>query len=262
MSTVFITGINSDIGLALCKRLQREKKYKIVGTYRTFNSNTKELASMGIDLVPLDLASENSTKKFCEEFDFSSINAIYFLHGTLNPIGIAGSLDYSSWETSFRINYLSIVQILLEAVSGLPNGSRVISLAGGGVNSAPINFSAYITAKISLIKLTELLAAEYSRLLFFNVGPGWVDTKIHQQTIEAKHVAECAYKETIRRYANNQFVSMDKVVDVLEFFLNSSNSNLSGRNYSVAGDNIGEQSLRELIHANNDVFKLRRFHGN
>ena len=46
--------------------------------------------------------------------------------------------------------------------------------------------------------LNELLAEENPQHLFFNVGPGWVDSPIHKQTLAAFDSASAAYQETIR----------------------------------------------------------------
>ena len=47
------------------------------------------------------------------------------------------------------------------------------------------NYSAYCVGKLLLIKMTELLDSECPDLQVSIIGTGWVNTKIHRQTLAA-----------------------------------------------------------------------------
>ena len=131
-------------------------------------------------------------------------------------------------------------------------------MRGGGTNSAPINFSAYTTSKIALIKTVELLDAEFEDISFTIIGPGWVKTKIHQQTIREELKGLASYKETIRRLEENDFVKMERVVESVKWVLSEKKEVVGGRNFSTAHDMVGSKELREMLLKNKNAYKLRR----
>jgi NAD(P)-dependent dehydrogenase (short-subunit alcohol dehydrogenase family) len=137
----------------------------------------------------------------------------------------------------------------------------VIFFAGGGTNSAPINFSAYTLSKIALIKAVELLDAEHQGLCFTIIGPGWVKTKIHSETLRAGKASGQAHKETSRRLELGEFTPMSQVIDCCDWLLNSSKDVIGGRNFSVVHDPWGNDYLNKTLRDNPDMYKLRR-HGN
>ena len=63
--------------------------------------------------------------------------------------------------------------------------AHVAFLAGAGTNNAFTNYSAYAASKVALIKMCELLNDEAPDLNVFIVGPGFVKTKNHNETIKA-----------------------------------------------------------------------------
>ena len=71
---------------------------------------------------------------------------------------------------------------------------------------------------IRLIKSFELLDNEINNIKFSILGPGWVQTKIHSQTINAKDSAGEHFNKTLEMIKNpNRFNPMEKVIkDVLK----------------------------------------------
>jgi len=138
---------------------------------------------------------------------------------------------------------------------------RVVFFAGGGTNSAPKDYSAYIISKIALMKLVELLNEEMDNICFTIIGPGWVNTKIHEQSL-AQGLEELeAFKETKRRIRENDFVSMEEVVRSVMWVFSKSKEIVGGRNFSTANDPFDSDDFIGLISSDYDALKLRR-HGN
>jgi short-subunit dehydrogenase len=179
----------------------------------------------------------------------------------MNPIGPFEDVNFDEWEAGFRVNFLTTLRVMrgLLPLRDRSVGSPIVILfAGGGVNSAPINFSAYTAAKIALIKMIELLAEEMSDTRFVILGPGWVDTKIHQETLQAATTAVEASKETRRRLKFGDFVPMERVLECIDWAISEDSAIISGRNFSVAHDRWGEIGLREKLTNDRDMYKLRR----
>ena len=91
------------------------------------------------------------------------------------------------------------------------------------------------------------------------MGPGWVKTKIHEQSIRKELANLDSYKETKRRIIENDFVEMRKVVESILWILSSDKTVVGGRNFSTAHDPWGTEELNDMLISDKDTFKLRRF---
>lgn len=254
---ILITGINSSIGSAFAKELA-SNGWSVDGTYRNKNALCAEIQPLLDRLYEVDFSDTASVSSWLPSVNFSKYNAIFFVHGAMSPIGKLAQVAYSEWLKTLQTNYLSIIQTLNQALPNVRNGCKILTLAGGGVNSAPSGFNAYTASKTSLVKMNEILAAEYPDQIFLNIGPGWVESAIHKQTMEAKDVVPSAFEETIRRYKAQDFIQMDLVTESLLKLLNEADKNCSGRNFSVASKEIFDQELLSKLEQNSDLFKLRR----
>jgi NAD(P)-dependent dehydrogenase (short-subunit alcohol dehydrogenase family) len=259
VSKIFISGINSQIGSAFAFDLMNQKSVEVLGTYREKNALTEKLELAGAGLYQCDFSDKQVIPELTKKIDFNQISCVCLFHGTMNPIGEFLDNDLTEWEESFQVNFLSIAGIIHDLLSKVEAGCRFITLAGGGVNGSPKAYSAYTVAKLALIKLNELLAEENPEQLFFNVGPGWVDSPIHKQTLDALDPTSGAYQETIRRYQDDDFVPIEKVIDVLNFFSFDAGIEFSGRNYSVANDDLHDDNLINKLKSCQHTYKLRRF---
>jgi NAD(P)-dependent dehydrogenase (short-subunit alcohol dehydrogenase family) len=130
--------------------------------------------------------------------------------------------------------------------------------AGGGTNSSPIGFSAYTLAKIALIKAVELIDAEMPDLRIAIIGPGWVRTKIHDETLRSGEQAPYAFAETSRRLMHSDFNPMTRVVDCVAWAMTAPREVVSGRNFSVVHDPWGLETLEQQLRGDADMYKLRR----
>jgi hypothetical protein len=134
----------------------------------------------------------------------------------------------------------------------------VILWAGGGVNNATKYYSAYTVSKIAQIKITELLNHELKNVSFTILGPGWVKTKIHKQTLNNPKNARENFIRTKKRYKSNNFVPIKKVTDCVLKVLASKNKFFDGRNISVENDLWMNDSFLEILSEDENIYKLRR----
>lgn len=257
-----IVGISSDIGVAVANRWL-EQGVTLLGSAR---HPAEVLAKVSIEpesLIPCDFSDLGSIEAFIAHIENRQFywNRLVICPGTMEPIGRFDTIDFDEWERGFRINFLSTLRVIrgllpLRQLSDRP--PTVILFAGGGVNSAPKNFSAYTSSKIGLIKMIELLAEEIADTRFTILGPGWVDTKIHLQTLAAERSAAQAAAETRRRIESKDFVPVQRVVDCIEWVLSENAEIVSGRNFSVANDKWGAPGLQNKLRQSSEVYKLRR----
>ena len=263
--TAIIIASSSDIGSAMARRW-REKAWKVFGTYRTKSYATDELSEIGVELIHCDLSDNGSVQKACLElrnlcplWDNLILSA-----GFQEPIGSFISCNFDDWSDSIQVNFTSQLRIVKELLPTRNTnnilGPCVLFFAGGGTNNATVNYSAYTISKIALIKMCELLDAEIPGTRFVIVGPGWVKTKIHQETLLAGERAGENYEKTKYKLSSNECTSMDEVLDCCDWLINSPRDVISGRNFSVVFDMWGTEELSRKLINDLNMYKLRR-HG-
>jgi short-subunit dehydrogenase len=261
--TAIIVGVSSDIGLALAKHLATSG-VNVFGTYRSKSSEL--ISSMDIfkKLFYCDLLSKSSINKLINEMSNQNIrwDILVLCPGTMNPIGAFQDCNMDDWENGFLVNLLSPLRIthgilpFRRQINFMP---LVVFFAGGGVNGAPLNYSSYTTSKIALIKATELLDSEFKDVRFSIIGPGWVRTKIHQETLVASDRANYAAKETLRRLECDQFNSVANVISCLDWLIDTPKKIIGGRNFSVVHDKWGDPDFEAALQVDPNKYKLRRY---
>ncbi len=240
--TAFIISISSDIGIAMAQRW-KACGWDVSGTYRLPSPEVDQLRGLDIKIFYcdlLDIQSIDSLPSICLTWD-----VLVMCPGILDPVCGFVNSNFNEWEQSLTVNFTHQMRILHGLLPFRRRdshlGSCVLFFAGGGVNSAPVNSSAYTVSKIALIKMCELLDAEISDTRFVIVGPGWVDTKIHKT-----------------KPSGVDFTSMDKVLDCCDWVIDSPREIVGGRNFSVVSDEWGTRQLAETLIQQPDMYKLRR----
>ena len=212
-----------------------------------------------------DLCNNASVASACEELclRIDGWDVLVLCPGALDPVGLFSECDMDEWEMSLKINLIAQLRVLHDLLPSRnlcsPLGPCVISFAGGGTNSAPVRYSAYTVSKIALIKMTELLDAEVPDARFAIVGPGWVATKIHNQTLNAGMRAGANYERTKQMLDGVDMTQMDSVLDCCDWLIDSPREIMGGRNFSVAHDRWGTDELSSRLAGDGELLKLRRY---
>jgi NADP-dependent 3-hydroxy acid dehydrogenase YdfG len=260
-----IFSISSDIGLNLAKSWCN-KGWKIFGTYRKITPKLKTLSKKNnIPLLYCDLLNDESIKTSIKSIK-KTINlwdVLVFCFGTTKPIGAFQKIDFDDWQKSIEINFikpLKILHSLLPQANIKKKFPTVLFFAGGGTNNAVLNYSSYTLSKISLIKMCELLDIEMPDIRFVILGPGWVRTKIHNETLKdgLKSAKENYYKTT-KKLKDNDFVDMQKVINCCNWIVESKSKGINGRNFSVEYDDWQNSELEKVLENDFNMYKLRRF---
>lgn len=261
--TAIIISISSDIGTALARRWLA-RGWTVYGTYRTPTAATDQLAIAGASLVACDMASRETLEAGCVELKrlCSAWDVLVIACGTTEPVGTFADTDFDEWAQSIEVNFTSQMRLThrllpLRRIQD-PNGPCVIFFAGGGTNNATTNYSAYTVAKIALIKMCELLDAEMPDMRFAILGPGWVNTKIHNETLRAGARAGANLIRTQQKIEQNDFTEMESVLDCCDWLIASPREEIGGRNFSVVYDAWGSHRLREALLSDPNMYKLRR----
>ncbi len=258
-----IISISSDIGNALAKRWRR-KGLEVYGTYRTPSSLVDDLEKSGVQTFQCDVGNNLSLRKTCAQLRLTvkSWDYLILCPGTQEPVGAFTDCDFDRWVKSLEVNFIRQLQAVHELLPSRNTKGQhppvVLFFAGGGTNSAPVNYSAYTVSKIALIKMCELLDAEIPDTHFVIMGPGWVKTKIHQATLQAGPKAGANYQKTIAKLSGDECTPMETVLDCCDWLLGAERRVVGGRNFSVVFDQWGKTALTKKLLKDPHMYKLRR----
>jgi len=257
-----IISASSDIGHELAKDWL-DKGIRVVGTYKTHSDKVKNLENLKINLLKLDLSDRCNFESDIDKLRAISTEwtCLVFAVGTQHPIGRFENVDILEWIDSIHVNFLAQAQILQSLLSVRNLGIKtpsVIFFAGGGSNNATENYSAYTLSKIALIKFCELLAFEIKDAKFSILGPGWVNTKIHEATLQKRVESGSNYERTLKKIQQNDMVPISEIIDCINWIIETPNDATSGRNFSVVNDPWRDVKLIDFLLNNKDAFKLRR----
>jgi NADP-dependent 3-hydroxy acid dehydrogenase YdfG len=263
--TVVMVGISSDIGRALAEYYFLDG-YAIAGTYRHKNTVNDLWGKPNIYLFQCDLRNTNSMKRIIEQYNHICEPWDIFIScvGSMEPIGNFFACDFDAWEKSVIVNSIAQLRFLhgMYPYRSKGNFSHVVFFADGRTEGTFTNYSAYCVSKILLIKMCELLDDENKDLNVFIIGPGWVRTKIHKQTLDNALSAGQNYNRTVE-FLQTEFpgTSTRDIYNCINWCIEQGREIVGGRNFSVVHDYWGQNRLQLAKQLRNDQnkFKLRRF---
>ena len=251
MKYIFIAGA-SDIGEEIINSLSKSKN-KIIYTYR----NSKLKKNHNINAHKLDIADRDEIKNFVKNKDLKNWDQLTVLPATQKPIGLFNKNDPEEWVSSIDLNFTNQMYLVRKLLP-LRNKKKIKSIifwAGGGTNNSTKNYSAYTVSKIAQIKMAELLNHEINDIKVSIIGPGFVRTKIHNETLAS--INNEHYIETKRRLKED-FNPISRVVKCFNKIIESEKKIYGGRNISAEFDKWDDSSLDEILKLDDDIFKLRR----
>lgn len=257
-----IAGVNSGIGASLARLYQRDN-WHVSGTYRDISTLPADLGSM--DLFPVDVTDSESVRAFGTDLSRRQYawDLLILSIGLLEPIGNFYSVDFEKWCKSFDANYFGQLRLLREIHGSHRPGASVALFTGGAPNGVLENFSAYSIAKIALTKTVEYLDVEDNGINYFIVGPGWVKSSIHGQTMQAGPAAGANYERTREFLDRNEAgTPVTDIYDCINWLMNKGRTIAGGRNFSVVWDHWGTRNgsaeLERALTADASLYKLRR----
>jgi NAD(P)-dependent dehydrogenase (short-subunit alcohol dehydrogenase family) len=261
-NAIVISG-SSDIGAAAIGRWL-DRGWTVSATYRRSSLAVDALTSRGARFLPLDLDDPAAVRATGGALGAAGAWDVFMTcPATLEPIAPFETCDFAAWERSIAVNFTRQMELLHAVLPARrrdgPRLPLVILWAGPGSNNAPLNYSAQIVSKISLIKMCELLDAEIADCRFVIIGPGWVKTKIHEETLRAGPAAGLNHERTVARLDSDQCTPMERVLAFIDWCLDCPKDVIGGRNLSIVYDLWEDPQLTAKLAATPDMYKLRRF---
>jgi NAD(P)-dependent dehydrogenase (short-subunit alcohol dehydrogenase family) len=260
--TVFILGGSADIGVELASRYL-DAGCRVVLTYRRREALERLAGRPGFAAIACDVASPDSIAAAAAEFAKLGWRWDKFLSivGTMEPIGPFFELDFAEWSRSITVNAIGQLHVLhaLYPHRRQPGEVGAMFMAGGGTNNPFTNYSAYAASKIFLIKMAELLDDESADLNVFVVGPGFVRTKIHGESLAAGAQPGANRQKTLD-FLGTPGTSHEDIFACIEWCFDQGRPVAGGRNFSVVHDpwRDGGPALKAALTEDPNLYKMRR----
>jgi NAD(P)-dependent dehydrogenase (short-subunit alcohol dehydrogenase family) len=189
--SVFITGSNRGIGLALVKEYVA-RGAKVFATSRRPDELTALPEQYGdqVSVLPLDVTQDESVSSAAETVA-SQIDALDIL---INNAAVypepsvdvkLGDLDLQDVRDAFETNVLGVARVTraLIALVGKARHGRIVNISSGAgciaTKDEPGHYG-YGTSKAALNYFTRAMAAEFAQtgVIIVAMSPGWVKTEM------------------------------------------------------------------------------------
>lgn len=260
--TAVILGVSADIGLALAERLLADG-WAVIGIARSSARLGPVIERDMFHYEPCDPADRGDVESLTNQLNAAGWRWRLFISciGTMRPIGRFFDVEFETWEASVAINAIHQLRVL-HSVWPLRQTGMIVDvmfMAGGGTNNPMTNYSAYCMSKIALIKICELLDDEEPHVSPFIIGPGYVQTRIHRETLDAGARAGAALQKTLDFMAQPG-TQMDEIYEHLKWCMAAGKGVAGGRNFSTVHDpwRDGGDDLTRALQGDSDALRLRR----
>lgn len=260
-----VTGASRGLGQAFAIGLARAGM-SLALTARTAADLEQTLALVkaeGVQSIAItaDVSDSRAVLAMVEstEQELGCIDLLVNNAGVSEPFGPTWETDPDEWwrcqEVNVRGTFLCCHEVLRRMVPR--QRGRIINVASG-VGTRPVAYmSAYGTSKTSIIRLSEVLAAEAQRfgISVFSISPGSVRTAMAEQIL-ANNGAMKWFGWLEDLYQKGQNVTPQPATQLVLYLASGAADHLSGRFFGVAEDPAdvvrrSEQILRE------DMYGLR-----
>ena len=258
---IIILGISSDIGKFLANEFVKEG-FDVIGTYNNpkhiKNISKKNIKLIRININKLSTKSITKLKYYSKKWDI-----LISCFGSIKQLGKYFENSLKDVRKNFDINFFSNIEIIKSILIERKKKSHIFFFSGSGSNGPSNEMSAYCLSKILLIKSAELISAEYADINCTTIGPGFIDTKIHNELLVKKKKFTTAYKKYLflKNKKNNKLNDLQNIFDLIKTCIKNPAFS-RGRNFSSKYDNWKNNFLKYRKKLKKiDTFKLRRANG-
>ncbi len=214
-----ITGGSSGIGKALAKHLSKKKQHVLV-LGRDHDRLAKiSSSSRYIEMLRVDLTSSKGRYDVLQYLKKQHhLKGLIHCAGCIKPILPLCTMDEAAWRNMFEIN-LTVPFLLTQCLYKKLIGGRVLQVSSYMTDKPIATLAPYCISKLAVSRLTECWQLESREVLFANVTPGFVDTKLQAYTRQSKKIAP-KYSEMLKYLKeNNKLISPETVACFLAWLL-------------------------------------------
>ena len=225
-----------------------------------------KLEAQGFDRVAgisADVTQQDQVEAALDAVEsFGTLSAVIHAAGILGPIGNLTQVDPTEWFNTIQVNLFGAVLVTRQACLRLQKtgGGRIVLFSGGGAATPFPHYSAYACSKVGVVRFTETIAQEMadSQIEINCVAPGFVITRLHQQTLDAGAMAGEGYLEKTKAEIEKGGVSPYVGAAAAAFLASDAAIGITGKFVAAPYDGWQDwgSHLDEL--RDTDIFTLRR----
>ncbi len=218
-------------------------------------------ASRSGGTVAVDVADERSVAALAGRIkkDWGQLDILVNAAAVLGPVGRITDIDPAEWRKTLDVN-LTGTFLAIRAMAPLmkERGGKIINFVGGGDGARP-NFSAYVSSKGGIARLTETVAEELKEwnIAVNAIAPGAVNTQLLDEVISAGAAAGKEYEQALKQKKEGG-VSPQKAADLVLFLVSEDSAGLTGKIFSAVWDHYREFPKHRKEIASSDIYNYRR----
>lgn len=265
---VVITGGSMGIGYACALEAKRSGADVVIAARGTveLDAAAARLRRSGtgrVVAVATDVTDPGAVRAlFDAAQEIGGVTGVVHAAGVYGPIGSVPRTDPAAWFDAVRVNLFGTYVVAREACARIIRGGTsgsIVLLAGGGAAGPFPNYTAYAVSKAGVVRLAETLAMEMAehRIRVNAIAPGFVATRLHQETIAAgPEFAGTFYSETRERLEKS--VPVEVSARAAAFLLSPASAGITGRFVAAPYDDWERWPEHSEEIASSDLFTLRR----
>jgi NAD(P)-dependent dehydrogenase (short-subunit alcohol dehydrogenase family) len=266
---ILITGGSMGIGLATA-RICLQKKGKVLICARTaldIEKAVKQLNQEGHkDIIGkvADVTKEEEIGAVIDELEnrFGPLSATIHAAGVYGAIGPITLVNPQEWFDAIRINLFGSFLVARLSCQRFQKhgGGRLVLFSGGGAAGPFPNYTSYACSKAAVARLAETIAQEMAphHIEVNCLGPGFVVTRLHQQTLLASDQAGKEFVEKTKAEIAKGGVPAEVGASAAAFLISDEAKGITGKFIAAPYDSWKDfpQKIKELKES--DIFTLRR----
>jgi 3-oxoacyl-[acyl-carrier protein] reductase len=247
------------IGLAVAEALAASET-EVVLVARGAEALEHAVASLpgvGHSWYAFDVSDEEGWKAV----QLDELQGLVCAAAVMDPIGPIGEYAPADFRRTLEINVVGTLLAVHQCLPALrAGGGSIVTFGGGGATGPLPRFDAYATSKAAVARLSENLAATVAPLAVNCVAPGFVATRLHEQTLAAG--AEAAgpdfYERTRRTIEEGGFPAAE-AAELVSFLLAS--PPFTGKLISAQWDPWRDPDFQQRLASDADLATVRRIDG-
>ncbi len=247
--SVVVLGGTGGIGSATVRALLAEGA-RVLATGRSAE-RLGALRALGAEAVALDLAEPGAPAALARavaEHLGDTVDGLVAASGSHGPVGRTRDVDLTALRRSLDENLIGVLGCLQALAPALDRSAdpSVVLLSGGGATGPRPAYAAYSIAKVATVRMAETLAIEEPRWRVNAVAPGYVATRIHENTGEAPPP---------------NAVPAELPAELIVLLLGPEAAGITGRLISAPWDRWREGEGRAMLRDHPSFGRLRRVDG-
>jgi NAD(P)-dependent dehydrogenase (short-subunit alcohol dehydrogenase family) len=240
---ILISGAGSGIGRAMAIKLSNDASIILCGRRENKLEETRKLLNSNHEhyTLPLDVTSQSSLVDLSEFLKDKSLYAVLANHGVAveNSFGENDRFD-EVMNINLKGTY-NLVNTCLPAIKRSESQYKHILVTSSVLAKLGVpGWSAYCASKAGLLGLVRSWAMEHARdkILVNGICPGWVDTDMAKQGIEAiaDHMdqsIEDTRKQQLSMVPLQRMSEPEELAELANYLLSSGNKSITGQSIDI-----------------------------